>query len=130
MLYTIHKGGVAGYDQGQTPIIHLVSSIEAVCKARKWAFTEGHADLEYTEFFDDLKHLDRIDWRIMTATYWSNSDEERRRRQAEFLVHDSCPWSCFHEVGVIDAATAERVNQILKAAKHQPAVDVKKAWYY
>jgi hypothetical protein len=130
MLYTIHKGNVAGYDQGQTPIIHLVSSIEAICKARKWAFTEGHADLEYTEFFDDLEHLDRIDWKIMTATYWSNSDEDRRRRQAEFLVHDSCPWSCFHEIGVFDAATAKKVTKILESTKHRPAVDVKKAWYY
>lgn len=30
MLYTIHRGNVSGYHQGQTPILHLVSQIALV----------------------------------------------------------------------------------------------------
>ena len=88
MLYVISRGGVEGYTDGQEPVIHLRSTAEAVKKAGlSWVFTEGHADMGYTDFFDDLKDLDKIDWDLMQARYWhdTNNDPDRtRRRQAEF----------------------------------------------
>ena len=132
MLFTIYKGNVDGYVGGQEPIIHLVSSTEAVdAKGLAWVFTEGHAVMDYTDFFDDFVDLGEIDWPLMRSRYWFDSDEypdRCRRRQAEFLVHNFFPWTLFSEIGVFNAATAQEVNQILAGAKIP--VSVKGAWYY
>lgn len=62
MLFTIHKGNVEGYKQGQEPVIHLVSTAEAIeAAAIAFAFTDGHGIIGYTQFFDDLDDLDMVD---------------------------------------------------------------------
>jgi hypothetical protein len=76
MLYAIHKGLADGYDGGQEPVVYLVSSAEAVEKARlEWVFTEGHAEIAFSDFFDDLDDLEKIDWRVMASRYWFDTDE-------------------------------------------------------
>ncbi len=135
MLYAIHKGFVDGYERGQSEIVHLVSSVEAVDKADlPWVFTDGHAEMApLTDFYDDLQHLDKIDWEIMKATYWHDTDEDpdrKRRRQAEFLAHDFFPWNLVGAVGVHSQAIADRVREILEKAKHKPDVQITRDWYY
>ena len=65
MLYVIFRGH-ADYRSGQTPIVHLVSSVEAAMQVgRPWAFTDRHADLSYAQYFDDWQCKNRINWRVM-----------------------------------------------------------------
>jgi ssDNA thymidine ADP-ribosyltransferase, DarT len=134
MLYAIDRGAVEGYAGGQTEVVHLVTSVETVSEGRlAWLFTEGHAEIEYTEFFNDLKDLDKIDWALMHERYWheTNSDPDRkRRRQAEFLVHRFVPWSMVDYVGVRNDPMRETVLQQIRAAPHRPQVGVEAGWYY
>src|ERR1017187_11004603 len=87
MLFAIGKGNVPGYDRGEDPIVHLVTSTEAVVAAGfQYAFTDGHSTMRFTEFFDDLADLSKVDWDIMEAKYWSDTSDDndrKRRRQAE-----------------------------------------------
>lgn len=91
MLYSIHGGYVEGYSNGQRSVVHLVSSAEAVsASGAPFVFADGHAELDLSDFFDDLDDLNKIDWKIMKAAYWADTNEDgdrKRRRQAEFLVH-------------------------------------------
>jgi hypothetical protein len=107
MLYTIHKGNVESYREGQAPVIHLVCAAEAIEAAKIcFVFTDGHAVMGYTDYFDELQDLAAIDWEIMEAKYWADTDEDgdrKRRRQAEFLIHQFCPWTLIEEIGVIRA---------------------------
>jgi len=132
MLFTIYKGNVEGYVRGQEPIIYLVSSTETVDEAGlDWVFTDGHAVMDYTDFFDSFNDLDNVDWPLMSAHYWSDTDtdgDRRRRRQAEFLVHGFFPFELFSEIGVYNAAAAQRVGEILDGT--EIPVSVKGAWYY
>ena len=51
----------------------------------------------YTDFFDRLDDLDKVDWKIMKSKYWNDTDEDpdrKRRRRAEYLVHQLFPWHC------------------------------------
>jgi hypothetical protein len=134
MLYAIFKGNVQGYDAGQAPILHLVSSAEAVAAAGlSFAFTDGHAVMGFTEYFDDLGNLGKIDWRIMGARYWRDTPEDgdrSRRRQAEFLVHDFFPWNLVATIGVIDSKMAAEVEDVLSGAGHRPKIVVRSNWYY
>lgn len=132
MLYAISRGGVEGYNDGQQPVIYLLSSAESVDVAGlHWVFTEGHADMGFTDFFDDFKDLPKIDWDLMQARYWhdTNDDPDRkRRRQAEFLVHTFFPWELVSYIGVYNHAIAETVRKLLKG--DSPAVGVELGWYY
>jgi hypothetical protein len=134
MLLAHHKGQVEGNPAGQRPLLHLVSTIEAIEAAGcELVFTDGHAAMVYTRFFDDLRHLDEVDWRVVGSRDWADNEEDgdrKRRKQAELLVHRALPWSLVQEIGVLDRAVKERVLQILERAEHKPAVNVRWSWYY
>ena len=136
MLYVIHKGNVRGYDEGQEPIIYLVSDAQTVASSGVgFVFTDGHAIMAVSEFFDDLAHLDRVDWSVMKSRMWNDTDrspDRKRRRQAEFLLHRFCPWSLVRGIAVIDEQMKKRVEAILAEFSHhpRPIVRVKRAWYY
>jgi len=134
MLYVINKGGVDSYKGGQKPILHLVSTVERVQKAGlSFVFTDGHAVMSLSRFFDDFRNLQYIDWDVMKATYWNDTPDDpdrSRRRQAEFLVSKFVPWDLFLGIGVIDATIAKKVESIISEASYQPRVKEKQAWYY
>jgi hypothetical protein len=134
MLYTINQGNVPGYTQGQRPVLHLVSTAQAVYSANRPAvFTDGHAIMALSEFFTDLADLDRIDWDLMDAVYWADTlddNDRKRRRQAEFPVHQQVPWELITEIGVLDRPLRAQVEQLLAAASHRPPVTIRRKWYY
>jgi hypothetical protein len=130
MLYPIHCGH-ADYRDGQRSVIHLVSTIRAVIRSgRPWAFTDRHAELRYAQYYDNAEHLDRIDWQVMPLIMWGGNNEIKEKRQAEFLVHDCCPWSCIERIGVQDHEVAAAVSKILESSKQRVAVAVEPGWYY
>ena len=68
MLYAIHRGNVQEYAEGQTPIVHLVTTAEAIAASdQPFVFTDGHAIMAFTSFYNDLRQLDQVDWDIMRA---------------------------------------------------------------
>jgi hypothetical protein len=71
MLYTIHHRNTA-FQGGQEPVVHLVSSVEAVA-ARipplSWVFTDGHAVIDLSEYYANISDLGNVDWAIMAARY-------------------------------------------------------------
>lgn len=134
MLFAIHRGNVRGYTDGQGPILHLVSTTEGVQKKKlPFAFTDGHAPMDISRFFDDLQHLNQIDWKIMKETYWADTIEDgdrSRRRQAEFLVHKFFPFALIEAIGVINKAIAGQVSGLLQPLKQKPNVVITPTWYY
>jgi hypothetical protein len=133
MLYAICQGAVEGYGGGQGEVLHLVSSTERIVReGLRFAYTEGHAVMAPSEFFDDLRDLTRIDWPLMRSRYWFDTDEDpdrKRRRQAEFLVHRFAPLSCFVEIGVMTEPVTRRVTEILGRGSALE-VKVRRNWYY
>lgn len=135
MLYANHKKSVDNYTGGQTPILHLVSSAEAVDTAQlRFVWTDGHAAMSYTKFFDEIGDiLYAIDWEIMQAKYWINTEDDgdrKRRRQAEFLVYQFFPWSLIQEIVVINATIEKQVKEILQNFNVSTSVRIYSQWYY
>lgn len=136
MLLQLSSGQVKGYDEGQEPIIYLVSSVQTITKAGlRFVFSDGHGIANFTSWFDDVSKLAEVDWDVMDEVYWNDTIDDpdrQRRRQAEFLVHRKCPWEHIHEIVVIDVKVKKRVNAILAQfdrALHRP-VRVEQDWYY
>jgi len=134
VLYTINRGNVTSYTQGQAAVIHLVSDVEDIdAVGLDFVFTDGHAVMTFTEFFDDLNYLEQLDWKVMESHYWNDTNEDndrKRRRQAEFLVRNFFPWQLITEIGVINPTIKAQAENILQNFTHKPSVKVRNNWYY
>jgi hypothetical protein len=130
MLYVVSQGH-EDYREGQRSIVHLVSSIDSVlATGMPWLFTDRHADLGYANQYDVPEKLDQVDWSVMPARQWGGDTDLKEKRQAEFLVHDWCPWSAIEMIGVMDQEIAARVQATIAGAGHKPRVEVHRDWYY
>ena len=134
MLYAIKKNLVQNYDGGQSPVIYLVSTVESVAEAKlPFVYTDGHAVIALSEFYNQLKELPFVDWEIMKQKYWNDSEEDsdrKRRRQAEFLVHRFFPLDQVIGIGVQNLSVRESVKKLLTDNGHSFRVRVKNEWYY
>jgi hypothetical protein len=134
MLYAIHRGTVGNYQGGQSSIIHLVSKLESVNgKGLPFTFTNGHAEMSPTEFYENLDDLDKIDWGLMKTKFWfdtKNDINRKWRRQAEFLVYNNFPIELILEIGVISEEMKTEVEGILRFFEKEIKVEVASDWYY
>ena len=134
MLYVINKrNSKLDYQGGQERIVHLVSKIGIAVAAagdRPWAFSDGNAGAVYPRFCNNLEEIDDyVNWNHVKAKYWMDPVVEDRK-QAEFLVHQSFPWSSIIGVGAISQPVADEVSALLQNVDHKPKVVVKPGWYY
>ncbi len=134
MLYVIHMANHPrlGYRGGQGPIVHLEADLRetvdwAERQRRRWAFTLSNAGSRYFQDRCDLAHLDEIDWEAVRARDWQGRTEGK---QAELLIEYAFPWELVHRVGVLSAEAHDAATDAVRAAEHQPAVTIRRDWYY
>ena len=134
MLYVIARANSPemSYRGGQEPIIHLEADLSqtvarAVSNERRWAFTTSNAASSYFDDFSDLDNLDKLDWDAIQANQWSGRQE---RKQAEFLVEFSFPWSLISRIGVYSHEVGNTVLEVMRASDHRPPVEINRGWYY
>lgn len=84
----------------------------------------------YARFSNDLAQYDEfVDKNAIEATYWSDPTV-KERKQAEFLVYHSFPWTGLIAIGAISEMIAKHVQHQLSNQEYCPQVLVKPAWYY
>lgn len=133
MLYAIDGGYVQGYDGGQREVVHLAVAVAEVARPDEFVVTDGHAELALSSQFGTLEGLDEVDWNIMHTNYWRDTDDDgdrKRRRQAEFLVYDTVPFAAVRVIGVRDLEARARVVAALDGSEFEPAICIRKDWYY
>jgi hypothetical protein len=134
MLYLIYQANhpELSYRGGQDPIIHLEADLHDVVawanhNQRRWAFTLSNAGSYYFEDRCNLAQLSEIDWNAVEAQKWSQCKE---KKQAEFLVENSFPWTLVERIGVHSQAIYRHVVNALPVQGHRPKVEVRSDWYY
>ena len=129
MLYMMYmKNSELGYQDGQGPIVHLVSTVgQALKMNRRWTFSTSNAGARLTDFYNNLDDLDKVDWEAVAANDWTDCKEAK---QAEFLVHERFDWSGITQIGVYDGRIAQQVDLLLAAAKYKPPVKIMQSGYY
>ena len=94
MMANIHSGRSV-MQRPNTEIVILVSSLYRIQQlGLNYIFTDSHAYYSWTNFYTDLKDLDKIDWKILQARDFKrdpNDPAKFERYQAEALVHRHCP---------------------------------------
>lgn len=137
MMLRLHTGRVEGYREGQEPLVYIVSDAQAVEQAGlRFVFGDGHGLAAFTQWFDDLAALPRVDWEMVHQKYWKDDpmgdNDRQRRKQAEFLVHQAMPWGLIREIVVINQAMKARVEVVFHEFPevYAPPVRVRQSWYY
>jgi hypothetical protein len=136
MLYQLKTGWVSGYQEGQEPLIYLVSTVqEIVAHGANFVFSDGHGIAAYTSWFDRLEDLDKVDWEAVNLTRWNavQGDMDRqRRKQAEFLVHQRLEWGRILEIGVLNEVAKARVEGVFRGFPRalRRRIILRPEWYY
>jgi hypothetical protein len=135
MLYSIHRGNVPEYPDGQPPLVYLTTNVESLLEAGvATVFTDGNASSALTEFFMDANELPtRIDWDLMQARMWNDTADDgdrMRRRMAEALVHEALPATSIMSIACFDQRHAEHVTELLDTAGFGVEVQIRRDWYY
>lgn len=136
MMLQLKTGRVEGYDEGQEPLIYLISTAQVVADSETgYVFSNGHGIAAYTEWFDDLADLDQVDWDMVNQRYWADNIDDmdrQRRKQAEFLVHRFCDWDLIQEIAVIDDRLKGKAEAVI--GRYPPElrrpVRVRRNWWY
>jgi len=137
MLYILHMGNhpdLTHYRSGQEPILHLQADVHTVInwadrQGVRWAFSDRNAGSHYAEFHKDFRLLDRIDWAAVKSNDFRHP-LVKEGKQAEFLIHGTCPWHLIEKIGVIKGTIRMAVNTLVENIRHQPELTVERAWYY
>lgn len=136
MLLQLKTGQVAGYNEGQEPLVYLRTTVQAVAQAGSpFVFTDGHGLAKFTRWFDDMAHLDAVDWPLVRDRYWRDTPEDndrKRRKQAEFLVWQGLDWDLLDGIGVFNASMQQRVKGMIEGCpgRRQTPVFVTRDLYY
>ncbi|HAT1879868.1 TPA: DUF4433 domain-containing protein [Legionella pneumophila] len=136
MLLQLKTGQVAGYTEGQDPLIYLVTSLDLIISnGCRYVFSDGHGLATYTDWYDNLNDLDKIDWDIVKQKFWADTAEDgdrQRRKQAEFLVHSFCDWSLIKGIAVLNDQMKQNVEAIMAnyPNRNQPPVKILPRYYY
>jgi ssDNA thymidine ADP-ribosyltransferase, DarT len=136
MLLNLKTGRVEGYDQGQAPLIYLTTTLQRVQEAGcQFVFSDGHGLARITDYYDDLRKLDQVDWNLVGERYWRDlpdDNDRQRRKQAELLVWNSLEWVLIESIGVMSEQVKARVEAVLDAfpQRPRPRVEVRREWYY
>ena len=134
MLYVINSGNVDGYSGGQDEVVYWVTKVSEIIENKlPFVFTDGHGTMALTEFYDQTSDLDQIDWDLMKSIFWNDTEEDpdrKRRRQAEFLIHQECPATSLLGIGVKSDKMLEQVQAIPEVTKLNLKVVIKPNWYF
>jgi hypothetical protein len=136
MLLNLKTGRVAGYNEGQAPLIYLTTTVERLRKGGcSCVFSDGHGLARFTNWYEDAERLDLVDWKLVGERYWADRPEDndrQRRKQAEFLVWQSVNWNLIDGIGVLNTRVKAEVEAMLAdhPERHQPKVDTRPGWYY
>jgi hypothetical protein len=135
MLYKLNKGSVPNYTGGQDPLVYLASSAEAVAvSGASFVFSDGNCASTVTYFASDLTEIESVvDWEVMRSQMWANTAEDpdrRRRRMAEFLVHQRVPIECLSAIVVRHDRMKAQVERLLASSGVNLPVFTKPSWYF
>jgi hypothetical protein len=134
MLYAYKGGRVTGQRENQDNLVYFAGLAEDVAAAGlRFAFTDGHPIREPKAFYNDLADLEAVDFPLMKQMMWNDTNDDpdrKRRRQAEFLVHQKVELGLFRLIGTRNAQMKKEVAQLLEENNIGLPCSVKPNWYY
>lgn len=134
MLLNIKTGRNGIVRRSSDEILIMVSSLPKVAALKlPFLFTDKHAYFQWTEFFDDLKDLNRIDWTLLQQQDFKRDPEDPEklaRYQAEALIHKTMPLHALEGIVCATEATRLKVIEKVEARGLELPVHSRPQWYF
>jgi ssDNA thymidine ADP-ribosyltransferase, DarT len=134
MMYNIRTGynGVTRRENSEIAI--LVSSLHKLKESEvHFVFTNGHAFMAETEYFDDLADLGRVDWELLRNKDFKKDPEDpgkTSRYQAEALVHRQVPVDALLGIALYDETARQKIEAEVKSRGLSVPVKSVPGWYF
>ena len=134
MLYNIRTGYNEVVRRPMSEIVVLVSSLPKFSEhGVPYLFTDRHAYLQLARFFDDVRHLDVIDWSMLEARDFAYSPDDpgkMERYQAEVLAHRHVPVACLLGLGCYEQGQKDAVQQLVRDRDVELNAVVRPGWFF
>jgi hypothetical protein len=134
MLYQIATGYEGVEKIPQSDIVYIVTKHSCIVQnGLDWFYSDGHARHGMTRFYTDEQGFEELDWNIIYATQWRNTEDDpdrQRKKQAEYLVKRHVPIHCFAYFLTYDEQSKQKVVSLQSVAKTTIPVKISKQAYY
>jgi ssDNA thymidine ADP-ribosyltransferase DarT-like protein len=134
MMYNIKTGYGGITRRNNTDIVMLVSSIYRLEElGTPFVFTNQHAYAVDTEFYNDLQHLDEIDWPLLQRRDFKTDDNDpgkQLRYQAEALIHRYVPLEAILGIVCVNDVVKGSLESLLEQRSIELAVRSMPTWYF
>ena len=124
MLLAVRGKGIS-----QEEIVYVVVNWRILGQKNVW-FTDGNARDDDTSFFADLNDLKKIDFNAVKAGYWAETEEIKRKKQAEVLKLKQVLLDEILGFAVYNQYAQEHLKKILDAQNFLKKIKVIPEWYY
>lgn len=125
-------GGVKRRDNEE--IVILVSSLYRIRdQGIPYIFTDSHAYYQWSNYYTDLRDLDKIDWRILQSRDFRRDEDDPakfERYQAEALIHQYCPVDGLFGIVCYTEAMQLQIEKMVKVRKLPLKVYARPGWYF
>lgn len=119
MLHRIRTGWNVPQAHPQRDVVYiLVRCTDVLNAGLRYVVTDGQANQAVTKHYVDEKGLELVDWNAVHALDWKNTEQDRdrmRKKQAEFLIHESLTRDLIAAIGVYDDARKTEVETLVSA---------------
>ena len=136
MLFVLHCANHSEltYRGGQDPIVHLEADLYSVIEwagqnGRPWAFSLSNAGAYYVEFRSSVDELDQLNWSAIAERDFRDPNV-KEGKQAEFLLYGGFPFDLVERIGVRLPVVQASAAAGIKAANHQPTLQIRPDWYF
>lgn len=134
MLYNIRTGwGGVPRRENQDIVILVASLRDLVARNIGFVFTDSHALLQTTQFFNSVDQLDKIDWTILQRRDFKRDDNDPgklERYQAEALIRSTMPVSELRGIVCYTDAVTDHVHHVCAKFNLRTKVIKKPEWYF
>jgi len=134
MMYNIKTGYGGLTRRDDKDIVIFVSSIHRLADLGvHFVFTNQHAYAVDTEFYNDLQHLDKIDWPLLQRRDFKTDDNDpgkQLRYQAEALIHKYVPLTAVLGIACVNDIVKGSLKTLLEQRGIELALRAKPSWYF
>jgi hypothetical protein len=134
MLFNIKTGYNAVIKRKNAEIAIIVSSLHTLREHRvPFVFTNGHAYMAESDYFDDLEDLKKIDWDLLRRRDFKSDPEDPGklgRYQAEALAHRHVPVEALLGIVCYESGAKETLQEHVRRLELTIEVRAIPGWYF
>lgn len=134
MMLNIHTGYSGVPKVANEDIVFVVSSLYRVQeKEIDFVFTDRHAYLFNTNFYNNLQNIDQIDWLILQQRDFHrdpDNPEKIERYQAEALIHSHLPTEAFLGLVCYTETIKQQLQKMAEDRNQSLKIVKKTSWYF